>query len=191
MWAEPKGETHPSFPRSLFISHPFSFRDNSLTCGTSMWWPKGRAGVTGERCEKGRKGRMKRKDVYSHLHLPTPGIRHPFRRIDGVWLEGGGRRCRKMKIENINQEIEIIKTTYDISLDSKNFFVTKRILPPRDSLRSRQGRRPLGAEGPVTKEIWIVREPFSWRLKEKKKVAVRKRTSLGLSYENSIVPGES
>ena len=98
--------------------------------------------MTGERCEKGRKGRMKRKDVYSHLHLPTPGIRHPFRRIDGVWLEGGGRRCRKMKIENINQEIEIIKTTYDISLDSKNFFVTKRILPPREREKASGGRGP-------------------------------------------------
>ena len=100
--------------------------------------------MTGERCEKGRKGRMKRKDVYSHLHLPTPGIRHPFRRIDGVWLEGGGRRCRKMKIENINQEIEIIKTTYDISLDSKNFFVTKRILPPREKASGGRGPRNKG-----------------------------------------------
>ena len=40
--------------------------------------------------------------------------------------------------EPATQEIEIIKTTYDISLDSKNFFVTKRILPPREG-------KPLGA----------------------------------------------
>ena len=83
-----------------------------------------------------------------------------------------------MKIENINQEIEIIKTTYDISLDSKNFFVTKRILPPREREKASGGRGPRN-KGNMNRKRALF-------LATERKEEGRREEKERLSYENSI-----